>query len=328
MTNKNFLKISNNSKDVTNKDKLIKDFIENRKKLKNDFASNKIFESDLKDERIKFFEPISTSLFDHQEQIKNQQETSNQILQGIKTLKQPRLLPMTPNEVRRLQETPAIQKSIQQEPQLKALPEPLKPEVVAAKQPTIKVSNLISMYLSDNKDRSTAGYSIKHHPDKNRFSIGNRYIDINNNEMKISDKVYIATVGLMELLTKSNPNLGVCIEEDFENYKQIILDTNAIYKGFDRTNKIQAGPGVKYKLIRDRLLPELFNKTGTSGSGVETEFLPSNPDELINKLKLSIASYKAGNTGEFNRINAILDTLFNMEVLSISEYQSIIRGLN
>ena len=94
-------------------------------------------------------------------------------------------------------------------------------------------------------------------------------------------------------------------------------------------NKINASAGAKYRLIRDRILPELFSKT--SGSGITNslvELLPSNPDELINKLKLSISSYKAGNTGEYNRINAILDTLFNMKVLSISQYQSIIKKLH
>ena len=40
------------------------------------------------------------------------------------------------------------------------------------------VSKLIQSYLSDNDDRSTAGYSIRYNSNNNSYSIGNSIINI------------------------------------------------------------------------------------------------------------------------------------------------------
>ena len=66
----------------------------------------------------------------------------------------------------------------------------------------IQVSKLIQSYLSDNDDRSTAGYSIKYNPTSNLYTIGNSDIKFDNNSLEIAGKKYNATEGLMELLTK------------------------------------------------------------------------------------------------------------------------------
>ncbi len=65
-------------------------------------------------------------------------------------------------------------------------------------------------------------------------------------------------------------------------------------------------------------------KTSTpkkKGKGVE--FLPSDPMQLLEQLKLSYASNQAGNTGERNRIVSILETLHNMGAITKNDYKTI-----
>ncbi len=146
-----------------------------------------------------------------------------------------------------------------------------------------------------------------------------------NNVMEIAGKKYEATAGLMELLTKKDPNTELCIEEDYEDYKEILLNTNAIYHNFDPSSKrVFSNKSEIWNLISTRLFPHLFKK---SGGKLNTTFLPSDPESLVNQLQLSLASYTAGNNGEYNKINAILDELVKQKILTKNDYIKIIRNI-
>jgi hypothetical protein len=56
--------------------------------------------------------------------------------------------------------------------------------------------------------------------------------------MEIAGSKYEAIQGLMELLTKKDPDTELCIKEDFDDYKEIILNSNALYQGFEPTRDI------------------------------------------------------------------------------------------
>jgi len=136
------------------------------------------------------------------------------------------------------------------------------PAITGPKQ--IQVSQLIQKYLSDNDDRSKAGYSIRYDRPNNNFTIGNSIIYFDNNTMKIAGEKYEATEGLMELLTKKDPDTELCIEQDYEDYKEILLNTNAIYQGFNpETKKVNSNSSQIWKnIISKKLFPNLFTKTG------------------------------------------------------------------
>lgn len=318
-----FLTIRN----LKNKDKEIKEYLDNRNKIKNDFDNKKIFDNEFKNERDKFFIPLTDS--------------NENVLKEIKKLKQPKELPMIENPKQLLMienpkpkllpmienSTPKASTSSKFAPSIETkIPTP------SAKSAKIKVSHIIGVYLSDTNDKSNAGYSLRYYKDKNAFSIGNSYINFVDNEIVVKSKRYIATNGLMELLTKSNPNENKIIEDDYNNYKQILEDTNGIYIKFDPKMGLTVfNKSGKFKIIREKLFPDLFlkkaapliNLNSESGSGIKTIILSDDVNELINQLRLSLSSFKAGNNGEYNRINSILDVLLRKKIINKKDFKSI-----
>jgi hypothetical protein len=101
----------------------------------------------------------------------------------------------------------------------------------------ITENELIKRYLNDPKGKSNAGYSIRFDTKTNQYTIGNQVIKFDNNFMEIAGHRYEATEGLMELLTKKDPDMDKIIEEDKEDYKRILIDTNALYQNFDPNTK-------------------------------------------------------------------------------------------
>jgi hypothetical protein len=193
------------------------------------------------------------------------------------------------------------------------------------------VSDLIKNYLSDNtpKERSNAGYSIRYDTTKKQHTIGNQVIKFDNDFMEIAGHRYEATEGLMELLTKKDPDKSKVYEEDKEDYKRILIDTNALYQNFDPniSKKLNSDSSEKWKFISTELFPNLVKKKGGTIGDKNTTFLPSDPNSLINQLQLSIASYTAGNNGEYNKIHSILDELLKQKVITKNEYEKIIRNI-
>jgi hypothetical protein len=81
--------------------------------------------------------------------------------------------------------------------------------------------------------------------------------------MEIAGSKYEAIQGLMELLTKKDPDTELCIKEDFDDYKEIILNSNALYQGFEPSSKrLNTDPSKKWKLIKNKLFPDLVKKKG------------------------------------------------------------------
>jgi hypothetical protein len=117
-------------------------------------------------------------------------------------------------------------------------------------------------------------------------------------------------------------------EEDKEDYKRILNDTNAIYQKFDpSTGRVNSDASEKWKFISTVLYPNRFKKKGGTLGDKNTTFLPSDPNSLINQLQLSIASYTAGNNGEYNKIHSILDELLKQKVITKNEYEKIIKKI-
>jgi hypothetical protein len=118
------------------------------------------------------------------------------------------------------------------------------------------------------------------------------------------------------------------IEEDKEDYKRILIDTNALYQNFDpNTKKLNSDRSEKWKIISNELFPNLVKKKGGTLGDKNITFLPSDPNSLMNQLQLSIASYTAGNNGEYNKINSILDELLKQKIITKNEYRKIIRNI-
>jgi len=213
----------------------------------------------------------------------------------------------------------------------------------------IKVSPLISKYLKDENSfdkytRSKAGYSLRYDKVRRMYTIGNMQINFNNNKIIFGDIEIEATDGLMQLLTKIKPDEKNITEDDIKNYGNILKASNAIWQKFDpKSRMLNADPSKKWEMIKE-YYPELFENTKlgivlrknkenvkTSDEETKTEdkiiLLPDDVTSLSKMLRLSVMSYKAGNTNEQKRINLVLNELKRRKVITLKEYKKIYKNV-
>ena len=181
----------------------------------------------------------------------------------------------------------------------------------------------LKMYTSNtisNKNQMDKSFGVK--LKEGEFFIGREQIMINNNDIIIGDKLFRGTTGLWELITKLEPDGTLYNDEDYKNYRQILIDTNAI--GSDSNpNKPKASRGEKYRKIIKPLWKEIvFRRRGKKGNGVI--ILPSDPNALIERFTLSVAAGHAGNKGSRNEAVSICDELLRQHVIDKDEYKSMI----
>lgn len=148
---------------------------------------------------------------------------------------------------------------------------------------------------------------------RGKLMLGSYPISANDKELKIGGERYCLTQGLNDLLFKKIPDLQMVTENDKRLYKTLLLKTNAHRRDFDPNKPIKSNKGMKYLHI----IKPLFELT-KQGDG-----LPSmkkvkrdisyvywdDPNELVERLKLLIASRDAGNTGLDNEIISIIEEL-------------------
>ena len=183
-------------------------------------------------------------------------------------------------------------------------------------------SHYLKMYTSNtiyNKNRmdKTFGVQLK----VGEFFIGKDKIMINNDDIIIRDKLFRGTIGLWELITKIEPDATIYNDEDYKNYREILIDTNAI-RSDSNPNKPKASKGEKYRKIIKPLWNEVvFKRRGKKGYGVI--ILPSDPNALIERFALSVAAGHAGNKGSRNEAVSICDELLRQHVIDKDEYKSM-----
>lgn len=148
----------------------------------------------------------------------------------------------------------------------------------------------------------------------------------------IKKKQFPITPGLSDLLLMNHPTKYT--EKDLDNYKEMLVYTNAHKKGFSKSGDIVRDVTIPKHSIITRLFPPLANprrplrgsaskekKTGTSlKRKIQTNFKRVNkrgadyvywddPNELVDRLRLLMASQISGHTGHNNEIISIIEEL-------------------
>lgn len=159
--------------------------------------------------------------------------------------------------------------------------------------------------------------------ERGKLMLGKYQISVNSEELSISGETYSLTPGLNDLLFKRVPDLSVVTEEDKQCYKTLLLKTNAHRRDFDSNKPIKSNKGMKYLHIIKPLF-KLSKRRTVSGEIYKSgDGLPSmkkvkrdvsyvywdDPNELVERLKLLIASRDAGNTELDNEIISIIEEL-------------------
>ena len=112
-------------------------------------------------------------------------------------------------------------------------------------------------------------------------------------------------------------------EEDYENYTKLMIKANSLRVNYNPENKRQKSrKGYKWNTI----LSDIWkNRKKYEGSGVIV--IPSDPNALLEKLDLLLASQEAGNTGVVNKLVSICDELKRQGVLDSNAYKKLISNI-
>ena len=322
-----FIKI----KDPRKREELIKDLIETRKRIKDNFIARKVGESEYQTGLTKLFKPVTeTQKATAKEITEAQKEATERIEKGLLPIKE---------GLENLTIIPPIKAG-----------EPI-PTIETTKEDITNIGELPIKYLLPVIGKQkTYSDIIPGDPKISLFFLGKTPLKIEENDIIINDKTYIGTNGLWKLLTsKDIPKISEYKKIDLNRYIKIMSLTNTTRQSFNRENKRVRGNDKMEKLIKpfvktleERGEDEFLNKIDnhfkrktdededgdafslfddTSGTGLK--ILPSDPNALIDRFDLLFSSQKAGHTGVKNEIVAILDELKRQRVINVQEYKKL-----
>ena len=290
-----FLKIS----DPRKREATIKDFIETRKRIKDNFIAERVGEIGVQRELGKFFKPVTeTQKTAAKDIVESQKETVKKISDELTPIKEGveglplRIL----NKV-----FPSIE--FEEGGIIKLGPEATKALYQAFTKK--KIDLVFGLYAKDKK-----------------FYIGDKPVIIEDNDIIIGNNTYKGTSGLWKLIMSNDPENFT--EDDYTNYGNLLIQTNAIYRNNDPTNtNPKCSRSDKWKNLIKPIWDHIkeSKKDPVTGSGIT--ILPSDPNALLERLDLLIASQDAGHTGVRNELVSICDELKRLGVINTDTYKKL-----
>ena len=296
-------------KDPRKREELVRDFIETRKRIKDNFVARKVGESEYQTGLTKLFKPVTET----------QKATTKEITEAQKATAE-----------KFTQELLPIKEGLEKIPDITF---PTYPAVEMTKEEIEKLGPiatdaLIKLASKKGIDKSF-GLTVKN----KKLHIGDKPITIKDNNIIINGEEYTGTPGLWELIISQEPQEGKYTEDDYLNYINLLVQTNTIYQGNNpNQNRAKSSGGDKWnKLIspvwehiRESKKPlERKKRQEDPINGDGLKILPSDPNALIDRFDLLFSSQKAGHTGVRNEIISILDELKRQGVINVQEYKKL-----
>ena len=189
--------------------------------------------------------------------------------------------------------------------------------------------------VTDDKDLFDFKYGIRHDLQTDKFYIGDSEIIIDGKDLIVQNVRYTGTPGLYELLFKKQPR-GYN-ETDRKNYIDIVKRTNAARRHYSDSEQLSGNRSQKYTSIiapmldlrkktlsasraasASRKLSSISKRPSSTSGGSYLKKLTKkqveyvywdNINELVDRLRLLIASRDAGHTGHNNEIISIIEEL-------------------
>ena len=301
-----FIKVT----DPRKREELIRDFIETRKRIKDNFIARKVGEIEYQTGLTKLFKPVTET----------QKATAKEITDAQKATAEKftsELLPIKGG----IEELPTkLFRKIFPSIELKA-------SDIMNLGP-LAVNALLQAFTKKNVDLTFGLYAKD-----GKFKIGSEFVNIEDNDIKVDDKIFEGTPGFWELVTSLNPDPDNYTEEDLNKYRQLVILTNTAFQDNDpNKNRPKASKLPKWKKIikpiweaikkqQEEEYEEDDPQPSTSGTGLK--ILPSDPNALIDRFDLLFSSKKAGHTGVRNEIVSILDELKRQGVIKTNEYKKL-----
>ena len=160
----------------------------------------------------------------------------------------------------------------------------------------------------------------------NKFYIGDKPVIIKDNDVIVDNTEYTGTRGLWELITSTNPNKNNFTDDDYINYGNLLIQTNTIDQNNNPTKtRAKSSKLMKWKKLIKPIWEGIKDskKDPVTGSGLT--ILPSDPNALLERLDLLIASQKAGHTGVRNELvsRSICDELKRQGAINADTYKKL-----
>lgn len=290
-----FLKIN----DPKKRDFIVDQFLKTKENIQKNYISERLGESNIQRELSKVFKPITET----------QKTLTESIVSEIKPITQ--------------KLTKAI--SFPQFPSIKAYDDGDDGEEEEEEfQDTemMFIGDIAGEYLRKFANKAGVDKTFGLYDKNGKFFIGNMEVEVIDNDLKVGDKLYKGTPGLWELIISKEPSSDIYTPDDFDNYAEIVVRTNSMKQNND-PNEIRPKSSRGYKW--NRLLKTVWDKKDRyEGRGtVETVVIPSDPNALLERLDLLMASKMAGNTGVRNELVSICDELLRQKAISKKEYKTI-----
>ena len=163
--------------------------------------------------------------------------------------------------------------------------------------------------------------------EKDHHYIGNEHVIVKDNDILVSGERFEGTPGLWELITSKTPKDYT--EKDYDNYEDLLIMTDALHRNNDSSNPYpKASSSDKWKYI---LSPNWYKKKsriifpkkkeGYEGEGVVV--ILSDPNALLERLDLLLASQEAGHTSVGNELVSICDELKRQGILDTKAYKKL-----
>ena len=183
----------------------------------------------------------------------------------------------------------------------------------------------LRLFFTDAKKRIDNVYGV-YLDDDEQLIIGDSVLTIGENDdyVSVKGKRYAGTRGLYELLFMRLPNEQAYTNADLDAYRHILLATNAHRRGHSASKPTLGNKGHKYRKIVSVLLSSGDRNVGgiaREGSGLPIDDAMTVTDnaidyvywddanELVDRLRLLLASRDAGHTGHDNEIASIVEEL-------------------
>ena len=268
------------------RDLIVAEFLKTKKNIKRNQLAEHLGEQHAMAEFTRKYKPITDV----------HKDLSQNILSEIKNLPKAIDFPRTYNEY-----TPAIEGDI--------------PEMIGS-----IAASYLRKFATKDADEVYCIYD-----NKGKLYIGDTRIGIIDDNIIVGEKEYqgTCTPGLWELITMKMPNDQVYDDEDYGNYAEIFVNTNALKRG----NVIESRtPKANKSWKWNHLLKQIWSERDKYG-GRGVVIIPSDPNTLLERLGLLMASKGAGNTEVGNEIVSICDELKRQNILDVNAYKNVMSSL-
>ena len=272
--------------DPVKRDAIVKEYLDLKKNIRDNLLSERTGEMEAQSELTKFFKPITET----------QKATAKEITEELKPIKE----------------------GIEKIPQ--AITFPAFPSIDTSKEEILKLGPVAEKYLRKFATKSEADKTFGIYDEGRKFYIGDKPVFIKDNNIIVDNEEYMGTPGLWELIVAKKPDKQIYNPIDHENYKKLMIETNSIYRDNDPNNKYPKGNKKGYKW--ENVIKPIWNRRKDyQGRGVIV--IPSDPNALLERLDLLLASQEAGHTGVGNELVSICDELKRQEVIDADTYKKL-----